>query len=296
MSAGYRKLRHLVTAARAGSFSRAAQELHISQPALSRSIAALEDQYGVRIFDRNSQGAELTNLGKLVVKEAERLLKEVRLFEHNLALYACGEAGKVGFGMWPLITSLVLPGLSTHFIASRPNLLMTASTKPASALLRDLLDDEIELFFCGAGQFEKTPDLVVETVGVLRLSVLVRGAHPLASSPRVEREDLAGYPKLCAVELSQIPATLMGGGVFVCDSVDTMRHTALHTDSIWFAPDQLAAKELREGTLKRLDIADAAAETLIDLCMVSLKGAELTPAARDIAAYVREYFDRMKAS
>lgn len=284
-----------MVAARAGSFSRAAQELHISQPALSRSIAAVEEQYGIRIFDRTSQGAGLTNLGKLVVREAEKLLREVRLFEHNLDLYARGEAGKVGFGMWPMIASLVLPGLSAHFIATRPHLVMTASAKPANALLRDLHNDEIELFFCGEGQFERTPDLAVDEVGQLRIAVLVRRGHPLARQGSVSRGDLFAYPKLCAVELSQIPAELMGSGVFVCDSVDTLRHAALHTDSIWFAPPQLAEGALREGSLTSLPMADVSSHTLIRLCMVRLKGAELTPAAQDIAAYVRAYFDNLGA-
>lgn len=296
MAFDHRKLRHLVAAARTGSFSRAAQELHISQPALSRSIAALEEQFSIRIFDRTSQGADLTNLGKLVVREADKLLKDVRLFEHNLDLYARGEAGKVGFGMWPLIGSLVLPDLCTHFIATRPHLIMTASAKPANALLKDLYNDEIELFFCGHGQFEMTADLEVEEIGQLRLTVLVRREHPLAGQAAVRRRDLLGHPKLCAVELSQIPAELMGSGVLVCDSVDTLRHAALHTDSIWFAPPQLAERELREGSLKSLSVIDTSPHTLIKLCMVRLRGAEITPAARDIAAYVRQYFDSLGAA
>lgn len=291
MAFDHRKLRHLVAVARAGSFSRAAQELHLSQPALSRSIAALEEQLGIRIFDRTSQGADLTNLGKLAVSEAERLLKEVRLFEQNLDLYARGESGKVGFGMWSLIGSLVLPGLSTHFITTRPRLIMKASVKPANALLKDLYDDDIELFFCGKGQFDVTPDLQVEEIGTVGLTVLVRGEHPLARNSTVRRRDLFAYPKLCAVELSQIPDDLMGNGIFVCDNFDILRHTALHTDSVWFAPRQLAESELRDGTLTSLAVIDASQQALIEVCMVRLKGAEITPAAQEVTAYVREYFD-----
>lgn len=290
MALDHRKLRHLVTVARVGSFSKAAQALHISQPALSRSIATLEEQLGMRIFNRTSQGADLTNLGKLALFEAERLLKEVRLFERNLDLYARGESGKIGFGMWSLIGSLVLPGLSTHFITTRPRLIMKASVKPAKALLKELYDDEIELFFCGKGQFEATADLQVEKIGAISLAVLVRGGHPLARKRAVIREELFAYPKLCAVELSQIPDDLMGNGVFVCDNFDILRHAAIHTDGVWFAPRQLVEQELRDNTLTNLAVSDSSQLSEIEVCMVQLKGSKMTPAAQDVAAYVRGYF------
>lgn len=293
MAVDYRKLRHLVTVARVGSFSKAAQELHISQPALSRSIAVLEEQLGLRIFDRTSQGADLTNLGKLTVAEAEKLLQQVRLFEQNINLYARGESGKVGFGMWPLIGSLVLPSLSSHFISTRPQLIMTASIKPATALLKDLYDDEIELFFCGAGQFEVTADLQVETVGAITLSVLVRKGHPLAGRKTVRRSDLFDHPKLCAIELSRIPGYLMGSGVFVCDNFDILRSTALNTDSVWFAPWQLAQRELEEGQLVSLAVVDKADQSRIEIQQVQLKGANITPAGQAVASYVRDYFAQL---
>lgn len=293
MAVDYRKLRHLVTVAREGSFSRAAQELHISQPALSRSIAVLEEQLGLRIFDRTSQGADLTNLGKLTVAEAEKLLKQVRLFEQNIDLYARGESGKVGFGMWSLVGSLVLPGLSSHFINTRPQLIMKASVKPATALLKDLYDDEIELFYCGAGQFDLTPDLLVTPVGAVSLSVLVRKEHPLAGRATVRRSDLFGEPKLCAVELSQIPADLMGSGVFVCDNFDILRTTALSTDSVWFAPWQLAQRELESGQLVSLALDDASDHSRIEIQQVQLKGAKMTPAGQDVARFVTDYFKQL---
>lgn len=296
MAVDYRKLRHLVTVAQVGSFSKAAQELHISQPALSRSIAVLEDHLGLRIFDRTSQGADLTNLGKLVVAEAEKLLQQMRLFEQNVDLLAGGESGKVGFGMWSLIGSLVLPSLSAHFINTRPQLIVQASVKPANALLKDLYDDEIELFFCGAGQFDATPDLDVAVLGAVYLSILVRKEHPLATRKTVCREDLFVQPKLCAVELSQIPDELMGSGVFVCDNFDILRSVALTTDSVWFAPWQLAQRELEEGELVSLTVADASDDSRIEIQQVQLKGAKITPAGQEVAHFVREYFKHLVAT
>jgi DNA-binding transcriptional LysR family regulator len=285
-----RKLKHLVTVARVGSLSKATEELHISQPALSRSIAVVEEELGIRIFDRSHNGVALTSLGKLAVAEAEKLLNQSRIFDHNLNLYCRGESGKVSFGMWPLIGSLVLPGLSTHFISRHPDLKMWAAVKSANALLKELHDGEIEILFCGEGQFEITADLQVETIGEVTLAVMVRNGHPLTSRKIVSRAELFEFPLLCAIELSQVPAEFMNGGIFVCENFDVLRHAALNTDSYWLAPLQMAQQELAAGTLKEITVIDQPERPKVDICMVQLRGYELSPAAQNIAAYVRDFF------
>ncbi len=290
MDMDLKKLRHLVAVARAGSFSAAAEQLHLSQPALSRSISIVEKQLGMRIFDRGVQGVALTSSGRMAVAEAEQLLKQVRIFDHNLKLYGAGEAGRVGFGMWSLIGSLVLPDLSKRFINERPGLQMWAAVKAANALLQNLRDDELEMFFCGEGQFEPGPDLRIDTIGSIGLSVLVRTGHPLARYQSISRSDLSTYPILCAVELSQVPEEFLDGGIFICDNFDVLRQTVQETDSIWLAPVQLVQRELTEGSLKSMKVTETPRPARIDIQMVTLKGYELSPGAQAVADYVKEFF------
>src|SRR6516162_8397322 len=108
----YAKLRHIVAVARIGSFSRAAEEMHLTQPALSRSIAGFEAYHGVRLFDRVRSGVTLTASGKLVVEQARAILSATGDLERNLRHYSKGEAGRIEVGLGPLLASLLLPALS----------------------------------------------------------------------------------------------------------------------------------------------------------------------------------------
>jgi DNA-binding transcriptional LysR family regulator len=81
------QVRQILAITRTGSFTRAAQELHISQPVLSRSIASFEARHGVRLFERGRGGAAPTTLGESVIADAAKLLRSARNFQDNLQLY-----------------------------------------------------------------------------------------------------------------------------------------------------------------------------------------------------------------
>ena len=138
------RLRHILAVARTGSFSRAAEEERITQPALSRSIAAFEQRHGVILFDRGRGGAHPTPAGRLVIEQARRLLSATNDLERSLRLYGTGEAGRLAFGLGPLLASLFLPGLgqlrSTH-----------ADTRPNSERNRMLSVTIARLTACRAG-------------------------------------------------------------------------------------------------------------------------------------------------
>src|SRR5262245_48089126 len=109
------KLQQLITVARCGSISRAAEELHITQPALSRSIAAIERRYGFPIFNRIGHGVEPTAAGAQVLSQAEPLLQSMRIFDSNLGLLAAGKAGALKIGLPPLLASQLLADLARDF-------------------------------------------------------------------------------------------------------------------------------------------------------------------------------------
>ena len=90
-----RSLTHLIALARRLNFARAAEELGISQSALSRSIQALEAQLGMRLFDRDRAGVALTPQGRVAVARAAVLLAAAEALERHLLQSASAEAGKI---------------------------------------------------------------------------------------------------------------------------------------------------------------------------------------------------------
>lgn len=279
------RLRHIIAVARLRSFSRAAGELHITQPALSRSIAAFEARFGVRLFDRGRGGVTPTALGALVVAEAERLVSSARDFEHNLQLYRNGSAGKIAFGMGPLVASLILPRLGPMLLNERPGLRMRASIGTVEQLVQELMGDTIEMMFANSAQVSSVRDVVATPIGTMRLAVIVRGAHPLVGRKRVELADLKDFPIASPVELPA--AGLTGdGGAFICDNYHIMRETVAGTDCVWLASPDFVAAEIAEGALCCVELADLDLG-MSELAMVRRAGRTMSPAAETVTQAVR---------
>ncbi len=289
MDIDLKKLNHLVTVARLGSFSRAADELHITQPALSRSIASLEDMLGVRIFDRSRSGAALTAAGQLAIEEAEMLLRRARTFSHNLRQYGSGNAGKIAFGMGPMVASMTLPSLSSHFMSQASQLYIRTAVKQAAELIEDLKNDRIEMLFCGLGQMAESPDLSISIIGQVPLAMLARSTHPLFQLAEITQADIFEYPLLSAVELSANVPTRVGGA-FICDNYDVLRTTVLNCDSIWMSSPLLVKEEMEKGLIRAIFATDFERPPHADICMAHLQGKQISATAMTIVDYVRAFF------
>lgn len=285
MQIDLRKLAQVVAVARTGSFSRAARELHITQPALSRNIAAVETELGVKIFERGRNGASLTKTGALAVEGATALLQQAEGLAHQLALLGSGDAGQLSFGLGPMLGSLLLPGLSRRFLAERPQLQLRAVSRTALELQRALLDDQIELFYAGTGQLAPSPLLQLEHIVRLPIAYVVRASHPLAGKRRLSNVQLLVYPMLAGAELPQGRA---GNGGLVCDNYQVLREATLHSDGIWITSPLMVREELASGEMCELRIDPGERINYTDIGRVSRAGFAPSPGARHLHRYVLE--------
>ena len=83
------------------NFARVAEELHLSQPTLSRNIQALEKRLGNQLFDRAPRKLRLTTFGELVVRHAEKIVVATSLLENEIAQFSNLQAGHLKFGVGP---------------------------------------------------------------------------------------------------------------------------------------------------------------------------------------------------
>lgn len=282
------RLRHIVAVADSRNFSRAAEQCCISQPALSRSIAAFEAQHGVRLFDRGRGGVRVSAAGRLVVEQARALIAAARDLEDSLSHYARGEGGDVAFGIGPLAASLILPRVSATLLTERPRLKLRATILPPGRLLGELLDDRLELFFGHAWQMESL-DVEVSSAGTMPLAVLVRAGHPLAGRVGLSMADLAGWPVASPVDSST--AGLLGaGGGFICDNCDILRATTLASDCLWPSSPAFVEQDIFDGRLVALDLADFPLSDS-EVSIVRRRGRTLSPAAELLIASVCDFLD-----
>jgi LysR family transcriptional regulator, hydrogen peroxide-inducible genes activator len=117
-----RQLQYVVTLADAGSFAEAARISHVSQPALSQQIKALEDQLGVKLLERSTTGAILTPIGRSIVSRARGVLGEVRNIEELARSAANGLTGTLRLGTTPTLGPYLLSPIIAELHRAAPGL------------------------------------------------------------------------------------------------------------------------------------------------------------------------------
>src|SRR5690242_17041633 len=99
-----KRIRYAIALADEQNFVRAAEKLHVSQPALSRSIQVLEDELGLLLFDRGNRAVTATKVGEVFLEHVRRVSHQVRTLELEMAQLRSGEIGQVAFGVGPSAT------------------------------------------------------------------------------------------------------------------------------------------------------------------------------------------------
>lgn len=275
------RLQHIVAVARTASFSRAATEVCLTQPALSRSIAAFEARYGVQLFERRRTGITLTPAGRMVVEQAQAILSATRELQANLGAHAEGEAGEVRIGTGQLVASLLLTPLTERMLATRPGLSLRARIGRRQDLLTELAEDRLELLLANPGDPDILIDFSVQSVARFALSVLVRAEHPLAHKRGLKTSDLMQWP--VAAQISQWPVVSRQAGVITCEDHFVLRDIALRTDCYTCTARAFVKQELSDGRLVALEIADFPLQEL-EVAIMRRRNRTPSPAAQVVEA------------
>ncbi|AUC96702.1 LysR family transcriptional regulator [Bradyrhizobium sp. UASWS1016] len=187
-----RQMRYFVAVAETLHFGRAAERLHISQPPLSRQIAALEKELGVRLFERESRRARLTPAGRRFLEDARAVLMSFDQACRNARLAERGEIGElaIGFMMHAAYTSL--PGLARRYMADHPQVHVELREVVPGALAEAVLSGR----FDAAIMFNPGPIKGLETriIHRERMCLALHPSHPLANRAVVNARQLKGQP------------------------------------------------------------------------------------------------------
>lgn len=189
-----RQLRHFVALAEYGHFARAAEAVNLSQPALSRSIQALESQLDCRLLDRNPRGITLTAYGRLVLEHARRLLAGSRALDNAVRQLGEMGAGELRLGSGPFPAARLLPQVLAAFSRAYPKVSLVLSIENWSELHQRLLDDELELFVADCRELMDDPRLDILPLQEYESLLFCRPDHPLLAEPLPSIERLLDFP------------------------------------------------------------------------------------------------------
>jgi len=190
------KLRHLAAVADGGSFARAATAVGISQPAISKSIRALEDAVGMRLFERGRAGARLTRHGELLLDHARTILAEYSLAAAELrALGKADEQQQVAVGVSLSLAQSLLPRAIARFRRRWPEATLSVDVGLSPPLLDGLLTGDLDLVLSAPEDGVKIDERLNRTYLLEERDALVVGAtHPLLRQDEVTIAHLLDYP------------------------------------------------------------------------------------------------------
>jgi DNA-binding transcriptional LysR family regulator len=298
-----RRLAHLVALADERHFAKAALRVHLSQPAFSRSIQALETELGQRLFDRGAGEVRPTPAGAFLIERARQLLFDARCLQRDAELYAQSNFGDaaLGAGPFPAVTlmPLVLPELRRRY----PNLRLRVEVGNWGQLLELLHAERIEFFVADTRNLPLDATLDIQTVGRQAGAFYVRAGHPLAAS-RCSLEQMWSH----GVASTKLPVALkaaLGALLKVppgqelpfaleCDDLHQLRAVVLATDTVLGATRVAVGADVAAGRLVELDVAGLP-PLYADMGVVSLRNRSPSPLARHAIQLISDVATQVNA-
>jgi len=176
------------------SFRKAAEELYLTQPAVSLQIKALEEDLGVQLFDRSGTKARLTEAGKILLAHAERSSEMLAEAEDRIAALDGDHAGGLTLGASTTIAQYVLPRLLGEFCAEHPRVFPTLISGNTERIVEAVVEQRIAL-----GLIEGPPrsrDVKTERFLEDELVLIVPAAHEWAERGSIGVSEIAAAPLL----------------------------------------------------------------------------------------------------
>ncbi|WP_347548846.1 LysR substrate-binding domain-containing protein [Pseudalkalibacillus hwajinpoensis] len=183
-----KQLAYFVEVAKQKSFTKASQSLYISQPTLSKMVKSLESELEVELLDRSARSSELTDAGKIVFLQGEKILNMVDDLSSHLYDMMNLKKGHIKVGLPPLIGALYFPTIIKGFQESYPEITIELVEHGANIAQQKILEGELDfavgLLPVNETKFETLPFTSEE------LMLFVHTSHPLAEQSFVTIRDL----------------------------------------------------------------------------------------------------------
>jgi DNA-binding transcriptional LysR family regulator len=240
------QLKHFLSLAQTTSFSKSAAAVHLTQPALSRSIRALEDELGQPLFDRVGRVSELTPFGRLALERARELVLAADDLRDRARLSSDGQEGALRIGMGSGPGAMLMTPLLLKVAQERPRLQLSITRANTELLVQALRDRVLDALVVDARSLRPAPDLNAQFVNEMTGALMVRRGHPLTRrrSP-ITIDEVLRFP-VAATPLSDEVARLLVDRygprahpdlcvTLRCDEIPSLVDVARHSDTVLLA-------------------------------------------------------------
>lgn len=284
------QLSYFVEVAEQQSFTKAAQKLSISQPALSRQISNLEEELGIRLFARSATGIKITEEGQLALDQVRDLLYHYRTLSDTLSEISSGGSRKLSLGSSVLLNSIIGSNIFISYLYA-PDFSIKCYEAPTRALIHMIAQTKLDF---GVGI--RYDSVVYDHMNEIDLTPFYRG-HIYAIARKDALEGITAFAKLpkdqiivSSLEFQPLLSrsdTAFDSIVF-SDTLHAIRAEVLDNDCVGLIPDIALPFFRDEVRCLELD-----AEDYYECCYISRRGAALTKNFLDFQKLFKEKIESL---
>lgn len=252
-----RHLEQILEICRAGGFSGAARRLQISQPTLSKSIARLEAQLSLKLFERSNGAAKPTAYGAFVAQRAETLLSGVAALSRDLEQLARGEEGRIRIAVGPASRLRPLPELLRRIAVRFPKLHVETIQETGPGVMKALHDGRVDIAFGYSEHAARYGELIRKKMFEDAIVLVARPDHPAQALADAGPRELLAWPFALP---NVLPGVEQWAGettreeaenlkAFISDDYALIIQRALDTDAIAMGASFLFEEQIKDGRL-----------------------------------------------
>jgi len=292
-----KQLRHLQAIIRHGSIHRAAEALHVTPPALTRSLSVLETDLDIQLFDRNKNGMQATAFCLQIQERCARLIVDTEDLMREARIYSNQDTGTLSIGIGGLAGETVLGSIVPDFVALNPKVRTHIIEGDPQEILFKLQNRQLDLVIAGTNSPLHVAGLRVQQLKTSATAVFIRSGHPLEGRKNVSLAELLGFPMLAAMPLiSSHPIRqlltqqnfIVPEPQVICSNYPLLKRILLRTDAWIPAPLSHFSSEIKGSEVLTLDVPDLNCDT--DINIIELAGRSRSTAAERVINLCVERF------
>ncbi|OGB26912.1 MAG: hypothetical protein A3I66_20965 [Burkholderiales bacterium RIFCSPLOWO2_02_FULL_57_36] len=284
-----KQLQHFVTLAESGNVHRGSSKLNISQPALSKSIRALEDDLDVVLFDRLSHGVSLTPVGQWLLSRSSSLLSDFQKMRNEIDLIKRQTSSSVRIAAGTVLCYSLIPMCLARLHEVAGNVQVVVESGYWEAQKHMLLNGEIDFLVADSRELEDIAEFDIVQLPAEPIYAYVRAAHPLSKKKKLIASDIQEYAfvgltrvpreleKILATD-PDLPQIRPASAMIASNDFGLLLASAVLTDLLFFSPPSAVREQVERKELVKLNLA-LPSQLQTHFAIVSLRSRKLSVSA-----------------